>query len=204
MIEAPEVPHHHHAKTGLPWFDLLVPIAVLAIGVASLLTSLQSERSMHALVDQNKRLVEAQSTPLLMLDSSNLNDADKSALKFKLSNVGTGPARIEWFRLADDQGVSYTGGTLYERVAKIDPTATFLSQEISGSLMRSGESRVVFEWPRPADGSPVLGAWQALNKTRFGLHGSACYCSMFDECRVTEFDEKRPQVVESCEAAKGK
>jgi hypothetical protein len=204
MIEAPEVPHHHHAKTGLPWFDLLVPIAVLSIGVASLLTSLQSERSMHALVDENKRLVEAQSTPLLMLDSSNLNDDGKSALTFKLSNVGTGPAQVRWFHLADDQGVSYTGGTLYERVVKIDPTAPFLSQGISGSLMRSGESRIVFDWPKPADGSAVLGAWQTLNKTRFGLHGSACYCSMFDECRVTDFDEKKPQAVESCEAAKGK
>ena len=204
MIEAPEVPHHHHAKTGLPWFDLIVPIAVLCISVASLLTSLQSEKSMHALVDQNKRLVEAQSTPLLMLDSSNLNDSGKSALKFKLSNVGTGPAQVGWFHLTDDQGVSYTGGTLYTRVAKIDPKTSFLSQQISGSLMRSGEDRTVFEWPKPADGSPALGAWETLNKTRFGLHGSACYCSMFDECRVTDFDEKKPRMVESCEAAKGK
>lgn len=47
MVEAPELPHHHHAKTGLPWFDLLVPVAVLSIAVASLLTSLQSEKSMQ-------------------------------------------------------------------------------------------------------------------------------------------------------------
>ncbi len=203
MIEAPEIPHHHHAKTGLPWFDLLVPIAVLSIGVASLLTSLQSEKSMHALVDENKRLVEAQSTPLLMLDSSNLNDVGKAALTFKLSNVGTGPAQVRWFHLTDDQGVSYTGGTLYERVAKIDPRASFLSQQISGSLMRSGEFRLVFEWPKPAEWSAVLGSWETLNKTRFRLHGSACYCSMFDECRVTDFDEKRPRVVEDCQTAKG-
>ena len=203
MIEAPEVPHHHHAKTGLPWFDLMVPIAVLSIGVASLLTSLQSEKSMHALVDENKRLVEAQSTPLLMLDSSNLNDDGKAALKFKLSNVGTGPAQVGWFHLTDDQGVSYTGGALYTRVAKIDPKASFVSEQISGSLMRSGESRRVFEWPRPAERSAVLDSWETLDKTRFGLHGSACYCSMFDECRVTDFDEKKPRVVENCEAAKG-
>jgi hypothetical protein len=203
MIEAPEVPHHHHAKTGLPWFDLIVPIAVLAIGVASLLTSLQSEKSMHALVDENKRLVEAQSTPLLMLDSSNLNDDGKSALKFKLSNVGTGPAQVRWFHLKDDQGVSYTGGTLYERVAKIDHTASFESEQISGSLMRSGESRRVFDWPRPAKDSAALAGWETLNKTRFGLHASACYCSMFDECRVTDFDENKPRAVESCEASKG-
>ena len=57
MVEAPELPHHHAHKTGLPWFDLVVPIAVLCISVASLLTSLQSEKSMHALVEENRRLV---------------------------------------------------------------------------------------------------------------------------------------------------
>ena len=185
MVEAPEVPHHHHAKTGLPWFDLMIPLAVVAIGVASLLTSsLQSEKSMHALVDENRRLVEAQSTPLLMLDSSNLNDDGKPALKFKLMNVGTGPAQVRWFHLKDDQGLSYTGGTLYERVAKIDSHASFLSQQVSGSFIRSGDFRLVFEWPKPADGSPTRAGWEALNTTRFGLHASACYCSVFNECRV--------------------
>ncbi len=69
MIETPELPHHHHHKTGTPWFDMLVPVAVVCLSIASLLTSMESEKSMHALVEQNTRLVNAQSTPLLMLDS---------------------------------------------------------------------------------------------------------------------------------------
>ena len=106
-----------------------------------------------------------------------------------------------WFHLTDDQGVSYTGGRLYERVTKLDPKTSFMSQQISGSLMRSGDDRTVFEWPKPVDGSPALGAWETLNKTRFGLHGSACYCSMFDECRVTDFSVRKPKVVENCETS---
>ena len=201
MIEVPEAPHHHHAKTGLPWFDLIVPIAVLCISVASLLTSLQSEKSMHALVDQNKRLVEAQSTPLLMLDSSNLSDSGKASLKFKVSNVGTGPARVGWFHLTDDLGVSYTGGALSERVSKTDSNTVVLSQQISGSFLRSGDERTVFDWPKPANGSPAMGTWETLNKARFGFRGTACYCSLFDECRVTDFSGTKPKVVESCDMA---
>lgn len=197
MVEAPEAPHHHHRQTGLPWFDLMVPIAVLLISVASLLTSLQSEKSMHALVEQNTRLVEAQSTPLLMLDSSNLVNG-KPAQKMVLSNVGTGPARVAWFRLNDEQGLDYTGGTLYERVAKIDSHATFTSQQINATLMKSGESRDVFNWPRPENPN-TLAAWEKLNKTRFTLRASACYCSIFDECRTTEFGNSRPKPVASCE-----
>ena len=196
MIEAPEAPHHHHHKTGLPWFDLMVPIAVLCISIASLLTSLQSEKSMHALVEQNTRLVDAQSTPLLMLDTGNFEDG-KPVLTMSISNVGTGPARIAWIRIVDDQGFSY--GDLYDRVSKLDPGAAFTSQQISGTLMRSGEDRSVFKWPKPIDNEPALAEWTKLNTTRFHLHESACYCSMFDECKITEFGDSRPRPVTSCE-----
>ena len=201
MIEAPEVPHQHHHKIGLPWFDLIVPIAVLCISIASLLTSLQSEKSMHALVEQNTRLVSAQSTPLLMLDSSNLSDG-KQAISMTLTNVGTGPAQIAWFHIADAQGLSYSGGTLYDRVVKADPKASFTSQQISATLMRSGDERSVFSWPKPATGNPALPEWEKLNRSRFQLHASACYCSIFEECKITDFGDSRPRSVASCEQNK--
>ena len=199
MVEAPEPPHHHAHKTGLPWFDLMVPIAVLCISVASLLTSLQSEKSMHALVEENRRLVSAQSTPLLMLDSANIVNG-KQAISMTLSNVGTGPARIAWFRLVDDQGNSYSKN-FYDRVRQVDPNASFTSQQIGGTLMRSGEDRSVFNWPKPAEDSPALASWTKLERGRFYLHGSACYCSMFEECKITDFGDAPPRAVESCDKA---
>ena len=39
MIEPAEPPHRHHHPTGIRWFDLLVPLAVIAVSIASLLTS---------------------------------------------------------------------------------------------------------------------------------------------------------------------
>ena len=198
MIEAPEKPELHHHPTGLPWFDFIVPIAVLCISVASLLTSLQSEKSMHALVEQNSRLVSAQSTPLLMLDTSNLSDG-KPVISMTLSNVGTGPARIEWFHLSDPNGTAYSGGGLYEKIAKIDPTASFMSQQISSTLMRSGDERIVFRFPEPS-GQAALAEWETLNKSRFALRASACYCSIFDGCRITEFGDSHPKAVASCES----
>jgi hypothetical protein len=201
MVEAPEPPHQHHHKTGLPWFDLIVPVAVLCISVASLLTSLQSEKSMHALVEQNRRLVDAQSTPLLMLDSGNVDANGKAALTLTISNVGTGPAQIAWLHVVDPQGNDDTGGTLYERVAKLDPGASFLSEQISGTLVRGGDERKVFKWPKPADSSPSRAAWDKLNTTRFHLRASACYCSIFDECKITEFGRSHPKPVASCDEA---
>ena len=200
MVEAPEPPHHHHHKTGLPWFDLIVPIAVLCISIASLLTSLQSEKSMHALVEQNTRLVSAQSTPLLMLDTSNI-DGGKPVLSMTISNVGTGPAQIAWFRVFDSQGNEYSNDALFKRVETLDPHLSFTSQYISATLMRSGDERSVFKWPKPANSGPALVEWNKLSETRLHLHASACYCSIFDECRTTEFGDSRPKPVTSCESA---
>ncbi len=202
MIEAPEKPELHHHPTGIPWFDFIVPVAVLCISIASLLTSLQSEKSMHALVEQNSRLVSAQSTPLLMLDTSNLSDG-KPVISMTLSNVGTGPARIAWLHVADSDGIDYSGGTLYERLAKVDSTASFMSQQISATLMRSGDERSVFRFPKPASQAALV-QWEALNKTRRNLHASACYCSIFDECKITQFGDSHPKPVASCDAADDK
>ena len=199
MVEAPEPPHHHHHATGIPWFDFIIPIAVLCISIASLLTSLQSEKSMHALVEQNTRLVDAQSTPILMLDSANQSDDGKSVISMTLSNVGTGPAQIAWFHLTDKAGASYTGESLYTRVATLDPTASFTSEQISSSFLRSGDKRSVFAWPRPASTSAAFPAWHELNDTRFHLNASACYCSLFDECRITHFGDDRPKPVPNCQ-----
>ena len=198
MIEAPEPQHHHHHKTGLPWFDVLIPVAIVCISIAALLTSRQSEKSMHALVEENRRLVSAQSTPLLMLDTSNLHD-NKPAISMTISNVGTGPAQIAWFRLTDDQGIDYSGGALYERVEKLDPGAFFTSPYISGTLLHSGDERLVFRWPQPVVSKPALAEWDKLNETRKHLHASACYCSIFYECSITKFGGGRPTPVASCE-----
>jgi hypothetical protein len=196
MIEAPETPHHHH-HAGIPWFDLTMGVAILCISIASLLTSLQSEKSMHALVDQNARLVSAQSTPLLMLDSAN-EENGKPVLSMSISNLGTGPAQIDWYRAADDQGNSFTGGAVEREVEKIDPKAIVATQQIGSTLLRSGDQRLVFSWPQPINNPAALAEWDKLNHARFHLHASACYCSIFDECKITEFGSSHPKPVESC------
>lgn len=198
MIETPEPPHHHHHKTGLPWFDLVVPVAVVLLSIASLLTSLQSEKSMHALVEQNRRLVDAQSTPLLMLDTGNTDASGKPVISMTISNVGTGPAHIVWFHVVDDQGIDYRGGSLTERVGKMGSPVEVSSQQISGTLLRSGDDRSVFRWPKPVGSDLALAEWNKLNLTRFHLHASACYCSIFDECRTTDFGESHPTPVTTC------
>ena len=199
MVESPEVPHQHHHSTGLPWFDFIVPIAVVCLSIASLLTSLQSEKSMHALVEQNQRLVSAQSTPLLMLDSGN-NEAGKSVLTMTLYNDGTGPAKVSWLHFTDSEGHDSSGGALTGKILKLDPAAVISSERITGTVIRAGGQRNLFSWPEPKATSAALPEWNKLNEARFHLQASACYCSLFDECKITHFGDSHPQPVTTCDA----
>ena len=153
---------------------------------------------MRALVDQNSRLVSAQSTPLLMLDSGNGDDHGHLVLSMDLSNVGTGPAQIAWFHITDAQGLSYSGRSLATRLFKLDESLEISSQDVSATLMRSGDQRIVFRWPKPK-GSVAAAEWWKLNQVRLNLHASACYCSIFEECKITEFGTSRPRAVPSCD-----
>ena len=198
MIEPAEPPHHHHHRTGIRWFDLIMPLAVLTVSIASLLTSLHSEKSMEALVEQNRRLVHAQSTPLLTYDTGN-DRSGKPVITMTLTNVGTGPAEVYWFHAADAQGLNDSGGALTARVLQLDPHSRPESQEVSSVLMRSGEDRSIFAWPRPTGNQAALAEWEKLNHDRFHLKMSACYCSMFEECRITDFSLRAPKAVTSCE-----
>ena len=174
-----------------------MPLAVLAISIASLLASWHSERSMEALVEQNSRLVRAQSTPLLMFDSSNMQN-NKPVITMTVSNAGTGPAQIFWLKLSDAQGMDYSGGALTERVMKLSYGLKPFSQRVSSTIIRSGDERLVFGWPKPTDSKIALAEWEKVNQARFHLHVSACYCSMFEECKITDFGVTRPKTVESC------
>ena len=99
MIEPPETPHHvaEHHRTAIPWFDVAMGVAVLAVSFGSLYVSLHTGHTMEALVEQNQRLVRAQSTPILQYTHGNNVDGEK-VLHFEVRNVGTGPALSAWPR----------------------------------------------------------------------------------------------------------
>lgn len=175
-----------------------MPLAVLSVSTASLLTALHAEKSMEALVEQNSRLVHAQSTPLLAFDTGNY-EAGKHVLSMTIANVGTGPAEVYWLHISDEQGVDSRGAALTDRALKAAPHSSPSSEQVESILMRSGEERSVFKWPRPNGSRAGVAEWEKLEKQRVHLSLSACYCSMFDECRITDFGVSRPKPVTSCE-----
>ncbi len=199
MIEPPETPHHvaEHHRTAIKWFDIAMAVAVMTVSIGSLYVSLHTGHTMEALVEQNQRLVRAQSTPILQYTNGNNADG-RRVLTFTVRNAGTGPARIAWIRL-NHGGKVYRNWTLFalDQVRGV-PHLPLMSSPIAPAVLSAGEERMILRWER-GGGAVELAAWDRIEQSRFRDQATACYCSVFDECWTSHMNGDVPQQVESCE-----
>lgn len=197
MIESPESPHA--GQSGHRWFDFAIAIAVVLVSLGSLYVSLHTGHTMEQLVEQNARLVRANSVPLLQFDTGNVDDTGAPVIYLEVRNVGTGPARIVWFEMR--QGGKFIRNyqdLLPKGVNLSRPDAGIITSNIAPSMMPVGEKRRLLSWPRPTEGVGMA-AWNHVNETRNDVTVEACYCSLFDECWLTTATADVPRPIVSCE-----
>lgn len=198
MIEAPETAHHAHGHGGggHRWFDIVMAVAILLVSAGSLYVALHTGHTMEALVEENERLVRAQSTPILQYDSGNVDEDGAAAQVFTIRNVGTGPARVNWFKL-DHGGKTYSSVTDFLRDTGRGPI-TFIEGSVNQTVLAQGDKRNMLVWRYPAD--PVgRSRWKQIDKVRGDITVQACYCSVFDECWLSNLEADLPKRVPSCE-----
>jgi hypothetical protein len=194
--------HHHGHGTGVRWLDIIVGLSAMFISVVSLVVSIEHGRTMSELVRQNEKLVAANTIPVLDLASSDVDDATKKPyFKLTVRNGGVGPAQIDWFQLRY-KGVPYRRpddllrACCADAMAKQQPSnGSMWYSAVSGSILPVRDSvDPMTLWPTVGD--DVL---RAVYQVRSEITAKACYCSVLDECWVTDFGSHRPTKVERCE-----
>jgi hypothetical protein len=196
MIEGESHSHPHH--TGVPWVDLIVAGSAIFISIISLIVSIHHGRIMEKLVAANEKQVEASTLPILHFGTGNVADNAK-AIHFDLTNGGTGPAIIEWLRVKWDGQPTSGPGDLLERCCHKGPqqAVSVWRNVASGMTISAGQSETVFQ-VRAAGADPEM--YRVLDSAaRFKVEPESCYCSVLDECWITDF-KVRPRKVASCEA----
>jgi ribosomal protein S19 len=213
MDQLPEVDHAHGAHahgTGHKWLDIVVAVSAIFISVVSLVVSIEHGRTMAKMVDQNEKMVEASTMPVLTEDSTvNIDTADpkKTQVKIIVKNSGIGPAMIDRFELIYkgknyDSTQSSIAGLLKDCCIAALPTIhTALTSDastVTGSVLPPRESIRVFGIaPRTPE---LLGE---LQRAQSELKFKACYCSVLNQCWETDFTNQRPKPVAECKVTPG-
>jgi hypothetical protein len=195
MIDDEAHSHHHH--TGLPWLDLILAGSAIFISVVSLIVSIHHGRTMEKLVAANEKQVEASTLPILRFTTGNVSE-NVPAVHFDLHNGGTGPAIIEWFRIKWNGQPATGPNDLLDRCcrANLHTDVPILRNTASGMTLPAGQSQTIF-YIRAAGADPDLYR-QLDSETRFKVEAEGCYCSVLDECWITDF-KVRPRNVKTCE-----
>jgi hypothetical protein len=196
MLEHESHSHAHH--TGLPWLDLILAGSAIFISIVSLVVSIRHGRTMEKLVDANEKQVEASTLPILRFTTGNVLE-NGNGIHFDVRNGGTGPAIVEWLRVKWNGQPTNGPRDLFDQCCRGHAQAprSIWQNFASGMTLPVGQSESIFQI-RPADANPD--SYHLLDSdARFKIEAESCYCSVLDECWITDF-KVRPRRVNACEA----
>jgi hypothetical protein len=194
-----EVQAHAH-KTGHGWVDLAIAFSAIAISVISLFVAVAHGRT-------EEKLVAASSWPFLTFNTEKDGlEAGGWSIHLILRNGGVGPARVKWLRMSLDGKPIRDRADLMSRCCHVpDDTADKLialglvSQNSPVGVLPARDLVEVLTWrARPGNDAII----SRLDGVRHRLRAEACYCSVLDECWISDLTATAdPRRVERCQPA---
>jgi hypothetical protein len=204
-------PHTPHSRTGIRWLDASLALSAFAISLISLIVAIHHGRTMQDMAEANARMVAASSWPFLQYGTGNLNEQGLPEISLSLSNEGVGPARIERLELRyHDKPMPSTSELLAaccfqqegdaESVLgrnNADLASGIVTSPANGKILGARQELTLLRLRRT---SANMAVWDRLNKERFQIQPRVCFCSVFDECWITERKYAKPTRVAECPA----
>ena len=194
MTPEHEVHHHQAHRTGHRLLDLAVPVSALLISVISLIIGIHHGRTMQEMAQANSRLVQANSWPLLQYATGNANDNGDPEITMKIVNSGVGPAKLISLEIFQGEQPLRTPRDLVKALDPSNPRPSLSLGLTLPTVLRAGTDTLILGTKR--QGNEAF--WDKLNDARFHFRFRACYCSVFDECWVSDLLTVSPQPIEQC------
>lgn len=197
-VEAAEI-----HKTGHRWIDLSVAACALIVSITSLSVAILHGRTMERMADANARLVEANSLPLLQRFSSDVGPHGEPITSIVVANAGVGPAKVASLEVfwngqpvdsPVDLAIACCGFSADPAKAAVN-AEQFQTSSVGGTVMRAGESRSLYVFTQTAASASIA---DKLRVAGLKLTFKACFCSVFDECWVSDLLTLNPEKVQSC------
>lgn len=183
-------------KTGHNALDLVLAGAAVFLSLVSLGVAILHGHTMERMAEANAQLVQANSWPFLQAYTSNQGDQG-SEIRLTLVNNGVGPAKIFEARILYKGTPVQRWDTLLSDCCSVPGEAplNYGSNAAGPMVLRAGDSITLLSVPQPEGGSK---AWDVLNRERREVTYDICYCSVFDDCWITDARTLRPRPVATC------
>ncbi len=193
-----EHPHRHHHPTGHRWLDFVLPISAVLISLVSIGIALHHGEVMQSLVQQNERLVQANSLPHLQLSGGNISEEGVRMVNFSVANRGVGPAEIRSVQVLVDGRAVGDLGQLVRACCGPSDASGLTNSTLLGTMIQPGQEVQYIRLPvSPATQDFADRLDQARKTDR--IVTNLCYCSVFDECWTRSSKGfQRPARVRSC------
>ncbi|MDP7593198.1 MAG: hypothetical protein QF552_10995 [Litorilituus sp.] len=169
----------------------------LTLALCAILISIASFYATYLQASAAEKQVKAMTLPLMQSYTGNLDgDTKEETIFFTLENAGVGPALIKSISYGY-QGVEYASRERFlkaccdkereEHYKKINTTKKLRYSSITTNVLNTiipAQTKVKhFQLLR---GNAINKYWEKLNDERFLVSVKICYCSLLDECYVTE------------------
>jgi hypothetical protein len=202
-IVTPEEAHHEIPKSGHRWIDISVAGCALVVSVTSLFVAMRHGRSMERMAEANAKLVQANSWPVLQRYQSDTGPVPGSKVySLNVVNNGVGPAKVEAVEVTWKGQPVASVRELVRLCCENGSEANepeFETSTLMGSVLRAAEVRKIVEFPEDELHDALRGRLHlAMREIRWNV----CYCSVFDECWVSNLANLHPDSVKECPVPK--
>lgn len=177
----------------------IITIAHFIIGLPALIASLALAYFAFVQADATRKMQTGGAMPFVTFGTSNADDDGKANISLSLTNDGVGPAILGPIEMRYN-GKAIANPTELFAACCGDLKGTSLSYSTSpstGVAIRPGETQNLINLPRTPANEAI---WQAFNKERWKLKVRSCYCSIFNDCWITEGMQGLPEPVKQCPA----
>ena len=190
-------------KVGHRWIDLSVAGCALVVSVTSLFVAFRHGHSMERMAEANAKLVQANSWPLLQSYQSDVGSGGTSVFSLDVVNNGVGPAKIEALEVSWKGQPVRNPRELIALCCRRSPVSQseplVQTSSLMGTVLRAGQVREILVFP---EDEPHQGLSERMHISIADIHWHACYCSVFDECWLSDLQTLHPTVVKECPAPK--
>ena len=180
------------------WTEYSLALATILIAGISLWVAVDTEYT-------NRALVAEASWPFLAIDYSNRDAEGRPDFSLNIENSGIGPARIETLEVFW-KGKPYRSALNLLKGCSEDnphqagsrpgrPVGQLITTTSAGRVLRAGQILTFIRYVLTPDNAAT---WRAVNSQKDNISYRVCYCSVFNECWLSDGKNLNPPRTAVC------